>query len=101
MVRPHCMELPGTENSTQCLLDLGADINARNDDDWTPLFHAVSHEDSEFARMLLEHGAGIGARSVFGSTALHCTRPVRGGGIQAVRLLLKYGAAVNARNNRD
>jgi len=80
------MELPGTENSTHCLLDLGADINARNDDDWTPLFHAVSHGDSGFARMLLEHGATIEARSVFGSTALHCTRPVRGEGSQRKKL---------------
>ena len=89
------MKLPGMENSTQCLLDLGADINARNDDDWTPLFHAVSHGDSEFARMLLEHGAAIEARSVFGSTTLHASDARGRNSSRAITTGVSYGADVN------
>ena len=88
----------GKLDAGQCLLDLGADINARNDGDWTPLFHAVFHGHTEFAQMLLERGAAIEARSVFRSTALHAA--VRGGKVQAVRFLLEHGADVNARDNR-
>ena len=48
--------------------------------------------------MLIKRGAVIDARSVFGSTALHAA--VRGGKVQAVRLLLVHGADVNARDSR-
>jgi ankyrin repeat protein len=48
--------------------------------------------------MLIIRGAVLDTRSVFGSTPLHAA--VRRGGVQTVRLLLVYGADVNACDNR-
>jgi hypothetical protein len=77
----------------QCLLDHGADINARHYG-WTPLFDAAHNGHVEFAQMLLQRGAVIDARDNGGRTALSWA--VEGGKIQVVRLLLKHGADVNA-----
>jgi ankyrin repeat protein len=81
------------------LLDRGADINARDNIGWTPLFIATSTGYFESAQMLLERGAKINDQNVSGNTPLHLA--VDKGRIQAVRLLLEHGADVNARNKSD
>jgi hypothetical protein len=81
----------------QCLLDLGANINARDDDRDTPLMNAVYEGHVEFARMLLERGAVIDAQGYYGETALH--RAIRLEHTQAVQLLLEHGADLNVRDN--
>jgi ankyrin repeat protein len=81
----------------QCLLDLGANINARDDDRRTPLMNTVMHGHVEFARMLLERGAAIDAQNVWDKTALYLAIEWSGS-TQAVQLLLEYGADVNVRH---
>jgi hypothetical protein len=83
----------------QCLLDRGANINARDSDRNTPLIHAVRQGHVEFARMLLERGAVVGAQNKRGTTALHAA--IRDGYIQAVQLLLEHCADVNVRDGDD
>ena len=78
----------------QCLLDRGANIEARDAQGRTSLVNAVQERHVEFARMLLERGAVQNKR---GKTELHFA--VENGFPQAVQLLLEYGADVNVRNN--
>ncbi|GMV80516.1 MAG: hypothetical protein AMXMBFR7_17000 [Planctomycetota bacterium] len=82
------------------LLKHGADVNAADAQDRTPLMCA---SDLRFAsgpayaatiRLLLEHGANANARDRLGVTALH--RAVRARQPAAVKLLLEHGAAVDA-----
>ncbi|KAF8501075.1 hypothetical protein F5888DRAFT_1609323, partial [Russula emetica] len=80
----------------QCLLDRGANINARDGGRNTPLIHAVYRGHVEFARILLERGAVIDAQNIRGTTALHFA--IRRGYTQAVQLLLGHGADVNVRD---
>jgi len=77
----------------QFLLDCGADINARNLDNNTPLINAAGRD---FARMLLERGAEIDARVQLGRTALHWAIVAKN--LQSVRLLLEHGADVSVRD---
>lgn len=57
------------------LLSLGADVNVRSDNDWTPLHTAVknSSRGSHFLimKLLLENGADANAQYAGGDTALH------------------------------
>ena len=98
----HWASSRGILSAGKCLLDHGADINAREVDDWTPLYLCLWSTTSEgqahveFAQMLLERGAMIDARDKRGRTSLH--EAVEGGDIQFVRLLLEHGADVNARD---
>ena len=59
------------------LLDKGADINARNTNNETPLFSAVKSDSPEAIRTLLGAGGGIkadiNARDFLGNSVLHAT----------------------------
>jgi hypothetical protein len=64
------------ENSevVQKLIEYDADINARDEDGWTPLCWASRgyyFKDGSVLRLLLEHGADINARADDGFTPLH------------------------------
>jgi ankyrin repeat protein len=94
----HRTSLNGRVEAGQCLLDHGADLHARNNEDRTALFEAAINGRVEFSRMLLERGARINDHEARGMTPLHCA--VRSGSIQTVRLLLEHGADVNARDSK-
>ena len=57
-----------TEAMAKLLLDHGADVNARNDVQQTPLHNALS---SDIARLLVSRGAQLTAVDVVGQNALH------------------------------
>ena len=89
----------GNLEAGQCLLDHGADINARSTLGQTPLFTAVFYGYVEFARMLLDSKRGAIINDIennFGYTPLHLA--AYKGNIQFVQLLLEHGADVNARS---
>lgn len=62
----------GTPDLVRTLIDAGANVNARDIRDMTPLMLAVSSEtqNTEVVRLLLEKGADTKAKSVLGETAL-------------------------------
>ena len=77
-----------------------ADIDARDEDGWTPLIWASGgryFKDGSVLRLLLERGADINARNRFGQTSLH--RASYSGSLETVRLLLEHGADVGAEDN--
>jgi hypothetical protein len=62
----HRASFYGKLEAGQCLLDHGADINARDRDDWTPLRWAVTEKSNiQAVRFLLERGADVKTRSSF------------------------------------
>ena len=85
----------GTLAMMEALLDAGADVKASNLRKATALHWAIS--DPMKAKLLLLHGADVGARTVDGRTPLHVAAMLPMGG-RVVKLLLEVGADVDARN---
>jgi hypothetical protein len=77
----------------QRLLDRGADVNARDDDDWTPLYSAALNGRLDFVQLLLDHGAAIEPLTDIGRTPLY--QASEKGHVDVVRLLLEHGADPN------
>jgi hypothetical protein len=81
----------GAIQALTALLDAGADVNARdNNNRWTPLLHAIHKQRTGAVRVLLERGADANAAAPGGVTPLFMaaadTDPSR------VQALLEYGA---------
>jgi len=89
----------------QKLIEYGANIDPRDQDEWTPLYWASDgryFKDGSVLRLLLERGADVNARArAFDfddfTTPLH--RASAYGAVEVVRLLLKHGADVEAVND--
>jgi ankyrin repeat protein len=80
------------------LIKAGADVNARNSSQGTPLMHAAKFNGAmtgrpEVIQELLKAGAEINAKNRRGETALH---EAASGDIEVFRILLDAGADVNA-----
>jgi ankyrin repeat protein len=109
-------------NVARLLLEHGADVNAREVDHLTPLHVAARYGRIEVLRVLLEHGTSVGAadddrktafhehvnaRDVEDKTPLHVVSESPDWNdpnfvpslTNVARLLLEYGADVNARRN--
>jgi hypothetical protein len=66
-----------TAGPLKALLAAGADVNARDKEDNTPLHMAAYADKSENARLLLEAGADADAKSAGGRTPLSLARKSR------------------------
>ena len=78
------------------LMENGANPNARDEDDQTPLYWAAGRGRIEIVRLLMENGADINAGGSREGTPLRGA--ARGGHIEIVRLLMENGANPNARD---
>jgi len=80
----------------QLLIRHGADVNACDDSQATPLHCAAKQGAAWAVSLLIEQGAIVGAKTKRGATPLHCAAgsfsPKK-----AVGLLIEHGAIVNAR----
>ena len=85
----------------QKLIEYGADIDAVDEDGWTPLGWASrgrTFEDGSVIRLLLERGADVNSRADDdGFTPLH-RASAYGAPLEVLRLLLDHGADVEAVN---
>ncbi|KAF8489915.1 hypothetical protein F5888DRAFT_1951512 [Russula emetica] len=79
-------------NVAQLLLDRGADINARANDSTTPLHTAVIFECIEVVRVLLEHGANVGAEDESGKTPFTLAKSRESQSDEIMKLLSEHGA---------
>ena len=72
----------------------GADVNARNDFDHTPLHSAALRGDVKIAEFLIEKGATVDAYTDHGETPLHNAAVYNE--VEMVKFLLNKGANINA-----
>ncbi|GEM_PF-1091792 len=91
----HCLSR-GTAETAKVLLDHFAEVDARNDDSWTPL-HTASFEDNiGLAEALLDSKANIDARQKDEWTPLHIAAMY--GKDKVAGLLIARGCKINARS---
>jgi len=91
----------GRVGMAQWLLGYGADVNARDKDDWVPLYMAIFKGHLELCQILQDHNADLGCRTTDGETLLHraASPAIHSDQIKILRLLLDQGADVDARDN--
>lgn len=83
-------------------VERGNSLDVRLMFDNTPLFFAVLAESAETVRFLLERGADVNARNMYGMTPLHAAcEGFRAGDdmFQVVQVLLEYGADPSLTDN--
>lgn len=74
------------------LIDSGADVNAKDEEGWTPLHLAATHDSAEVVRELLDAGADIDAVNSKGETPLRVAVSATWGDPNTLQLLRDRGA---------
>jgi hypothetical protein len=94
-----------TVEEAERLIAEGADVNAKDGYGSIPLHFAVEQGNLDVARLLLDRGANVNAKSgaplagpITGRTPLHIA--VAQGNFEITRLLLDRGADINAKDGR-
>ena len=85
------------EGISKLLIESGADINARNLYEDTPLIVSILKKREGISKLLIESGADIHARNEGGYTPLMLAAQKKQ--VETVKLLLAYGADVHAVDN--
>jgi Ankyrin repeats (3 copies) len=100
--RPYIFQLVmnGTPQDVQELIDQGADVNARDAENSTPLMSAAKYNDkSDVVAILLKAGARVNDENDYGWTALMYAAQFNYNP-QVVEVLIKAGANVNVKNQQ-
>ncbi|MFB0555514.1 MAG: ankyrin repeat domain-containing protein [Phycisphaerae bacterium] len=87
----------GDIKRVQSIISSGADINAKNEEGFTPLYSAVERGQKVVVELLIANGADINAKGKNGQTPLHYT--AQQGHADVAELLLANGADINAIDN--
>src|SRR5271157_906333 len=88
----------GTPEQIRTAVSMGADVNARDSDDWTPLMDAADYNpSSEVIATLLKAGADVNAWDTLGMTALNWAA-MHNQNPKVIATLLKAGADPEARD---
>lgn len=75
---------------------MGADINSKDNNRWTPLMWATKSGEVKTVQALLHNKASIDLENIDGNTALHITAVY--GCVSITKLLLDHGADMAGRN---
>ncbi|CAM9946698.1 unnamed protein product, partial [Ectocarpus sp. 8 AP-2014] len=89
----------GNIDLTQSLISHGADLEARNAVEGTPLISAASAGNVDVLRILLDHGVALERRDANGDTALH--HACEAGQLECVRALLSRDCPAAAPGSDD
>lgn len=87
----------GRRDELERVLKLAADVNARDDENRTPLIIAAGRGHADAVKLLLDRGADPDARSDSRMTALAAA--AENGHTEVIKLLLASGTAVNPRDH--
>ncbi|GIK05315.1 hypothetical protein Aspvir_009421 [Aspergillus viridinutans] len=88
--------LPVNSNIVRMLVEAGADLEAKNSMDETPLARAAINGSASAVRLLLEKGANVESRDKWGFVPLLLA--AEKGHTAVVCLLLEYGASIESAN---
>ena len=101
----HCAAADGAVEVVKALLDAGADVTAKDNEERTPIHLACSDSKIDTVQVLFEHVENsencsdisdmLEGKNKEGETALHAA--VKGGCLDIVKLCLHKGAKVRAR----
>lgn len=69
-----------------------ADLNSKDNSNWTPLHHAAAHDTAVSMQILLKHKADMNLEDSWGWTPLMVA--AKSGNVQGVIILLEYGADI-------
>ena len=83
--------MKGNIESIKQHLDAGANVSAKDVNDWTPLYYATNNE---IAELLITRGADVNAIDKRGWSPLHAAAM---GGEETIEFLIANGANVNAK----
>jgi len=86
------------DSAIQLFLDAGADVNLRNQFNWTPLMVTTFMGSESSANVLINAGANVSVSDVRGYTPLHWA--AQRGFAKVVELLLQKGAYPNVRSKK-
>ena len=86
----HFASESGLTEKAKILIGLGADVNAKDQNQRTPLHKASANGHSEIAEILLQNGAEVNALNEFDFTPLHFA--AKNGHFAIVKTLLTHGA---------
>ncbi|KAI7760689.1 hypothetical protein LZL87_007901 [Fusarium oxysporum] len=89
----------GHAETVEFLLNVGADPNTCGIKDEPILFLAAENCDEKLTKLLLERGASAKAKNRLRKTPLHRAAE-RGGPVAIMEALLRYGAEIDARDDR-
>ena len=92
----HMAAIAGHIEAVKQHLAAGTDVNAKNDNGWTPLHYAAYGGHKEIAELLIDNNADVSAKDQSRTTPLHYV--VAGGHKKAAELLIGNGANVNTKD---
>jgi ankyrin repeat protein len=81
------------ESTVQLLLEMGMDVNSKNDSGRSALYQATKSGDEAVVQLFLKHGADIQSKDRDGWTVLHLA--AFHGHVEIGELLLEHGANIN------
>ena len=86
----------GDIDKIKMALELGANVNLKDDNKRFPLYYSVKYGDRKVAKLLIQNGADVNAKDFLHQTPLEIAASF--GKIKVAELLLQNGADVNAVN---